>query len=172
MPYENEICQLAKGALAVHGRLLEVVFLKGNKDSLLVFADKTVIPVLHRNYGYDLRKEAYAMKLANEHSGTDYFSLLAFGYTGTGSACYSNFLSTAGFQRTNVGNISAPMKLKPNGTEVKGSYRDDDSIEWQDGSVTPKAFPLPNPKPETPELNNKSKLVSKPSDNPWWKFWL
>ena len=163
MPYENEIYQLAKGALATHGKLLEVVFLNGNKDSLLVFADNTVIPVLHRQHGYDISREAYAMQLAYEHGGTDYFSLLAFGYTGTGSTCYANFLSAAGFRSTNVGNISAPLKLKPNGTTVNGSYQDDGSIEWEDGSVTPEL---------KQQAKSVEKSVEKHLDKPWWKFWL
>ena len=42
MPYEPEMAQLAKGAIAAHGQLKEVVFLEANKDSFLVFADGTV----------------------------------------------------------------------------------------------------------------------------------
>jgi hypothetical protein len=102
MPYEREVEQLAKGAIAAHGPLKEVVFLEANKDSLLVFSDGAVIPVLHQQHGYDIRQEAYAAQLAREHSGTDYFSLLAFGYSGTGPSCYATFLQTAGFQSTNV----------------------------------------------------------------------
>jgi hypothetical protein len=136
MPYEREMEQLAKGALAAHGRLQEVVFLEVNKDSLLVFADGTVIPVLHEQHGYDIRREVYAIQLAREHSGTDYFSLLAFGYSGTGPTCFEVFLRTAGFQATNVENAPAPSKLRSDGSVVPGTASGK-SIEWADGSDTP-----------------------------------
>ena len=179
MPYEREIEQLAKGALAAHGQLQEVIFLEANKDSLLVFADRTVIPVLHQQHGYDIRGEAYAMQLAREHSGTDYFSLLAFGYSGTGPSCYGVFLSTAGFQSTNVEKLSAPLKLKPDGSTVQGTERDG-SIEWADGSETPvpdsasnrpKAAPALVQRKE-PSYHAAAAAQVKPTQKKrWWAFW-
>ena len=148
MPYEREIEQLAKGALAAHGQLQEVVFLEANKDSLLVFSDGTVIPVLHQQHGYDIRGEAYAMQLARDHSGTDYFSLLAFGYSGTGPSCYAVFLRTAGFQSTKVEKLSAPLKLRLNGSTIQGTEHGG-SIEWADGSQTPAPGRSGRPKPAT-----------------------
>jgi hypothetical protein len=136
MPYEAEIRQLAAGAVARHGSLQEVLFLESNKDSLLVFEDGTVIPILHREYKYDLRHEPYAVQLAIEHSGTDYFSMLAFGYSGTGPACYAEFLLAAGFQAADVEHLKAPLKLKKDGAVVHGS-RANGLIAWEDGSPTP-----------------------------------
>jgi hypothetical protein len=178
MPYEQEIEQLAKGALAAHGQLREVVFLEANKDSMLVFADETVIPVLHQQHGYDIRGEAYAMELARKHSGTDYFSLLAFGYSGTGPSCYAVFLRTAGFQATNVENVSAPLRLKADGRTVQGAERGG-SIEWYDGSETP----VPGrsrtpPKPAAPPVLRKETAYAAPAaqtpsaeKKKWWAFW-
>ena len=178
MPYERETEQLAKGALATHGQLQEVVFLEANKDSLLVFADGTVIPVLHQQHGFDIRGEAYAMQLAREHSGTDYFSLLAFGYSGTGPSCYAVFLRTAGFQSTNVEKISVPVKLKPDGTTVQGTDRNG-SIEWADGSGTPvpgrysgaTAAPMPQSRKETSAQAAAVAPLKPTPKRSWWAFW-
>ena len=178
MPYEREIERLAKGALAAHGQLQEVVFLEANKDSFLIFADGTVIPVLHKQHGYDIRGEAYAVQLASEHSGTDYFSLLAFGYSGTGPSCYAVFLRTAGFQSTDVETLSAPLKLRPDGSTIQGTDRDG-SIEWADGSATPvpgRDTSRPKPAPVPPQHKNPHVVAAAAQVKPnpkkkWWAFW-
>jgi hypothetical protein len=178
MPYEPEMAQLAKGAIAAHGQLKEVVFLEANKDSFLVFADGTVIPVLHQQHGYDIRGEAYAVQLAREHSGTDYFSLLAFGYSGTGPSCYAVFLRTSGFQSTNVEKLSAPLKLRPDGSTIQGTDRNG-SVEWADGSATPvpgraTSRPKPAPVPPRKETSTRMAAAAQVKPNPkkkWWAFW-
>jgi len=171
MAYEREIEQLANGAIAAHGQLKEVVFLENNKDSLLIFSDGTVIPVLHQSRGYDIRNEAYAVQLARDHSGTDYYGLLAFGYTGTGPTCYAAFLRTAGFQNANVEGIAAPLKLRPNGSLVRGTAHGG-SIEWEDGTQTPKPSTANRPQATATKPVVKEIPVIKPkSEKRWWAFW-
>ncbi len=124
MPYESQMSNLAKGAINLHGELIEVLFLKNNnKDSVLVFSDGAVVPVEYRYHGYDIRQEAYAFRVAAQLGGTDPFSLLTFGYSGTGPQCYAAFLDTAGFLDTNVVDIKAPLKLKADGTRINGTNR-------------------------------------------------
>lgn len=124
MPYESQMSDLANGAVNLHGNLQEVLFLKNNnKDSILVFSDGTVLPVDYRMHGYDIRREAYAFRAAAQLGGTDPFSLLTFGYSGTGPKCYAAFLETAGFLDTNVVDINAPLKLKAEGTRINGTNR-------------------------------------------------
>ncbi len=124
MAYESQMINLAKGAINLHGKLEEVLFLKNNnKDSILVFSDGTSLPVEHSRHGYDIRRESYAFRVAAELGGTDPFSLLTFGYSGTGPQCYSTFLDTAGFLDTNVVDIEAPLKLSADGNKIKGITR-------------------------------------------------
>ena len=136
MSYETQMVKLAEGAIDVHGQLEEVVFLERDNDSLLVFSDGTVLPVLHQKHGYNIKKEFYAFQVAAELGGTDPFSPLAFGYKGTGPTCYATFLSIAGFQSTNVEEVIPPLKLKPDGSKVRGTLCDDGSIKWEDDSQT------------------------------------
>ena len=176
MPYEPEMAQLAKGATAAHGQLKEIVFLEANKDSLLVFSDGTVLPALHQQHGYDIRREAYATQLARDHSGTDYSSLLAFGYSGTGPTCYAAFLRAAGFHSTNVEKLTAPLKLRWDGSQVRGAERNG-SIEWEDGSETPAPSTAKLKTPEMPQVRPISRQPSNlqqsppPKTNKWWQFW-
>lgn len=124
MPYESQMSDLAEGAINLHGELEEVLFLKNNnKDSVLVFSDGTVLPVEHSMHGYDIRRESYAFPVAAQLGGTDPFSLLTFGYSGTGPKCYAAFLDAAGFLDTNVVDINAPLKLKADGTRINGIKR-------------------------------------------------
>ncbi len=123
MPYETQMIALSLGATALHGPLREVVFLEANKNSILVFADGTQLPVQHRSHGYDVRQEAYAFRVAAELGGTDPFSMLTFGYSGTGPRCYSVFLRTAEFKQTDVENIEAPLILRADGTKITGVRR-------------------------------------------------
>jgi len=114
---------LAKGAMDLHGQLKEVIFLSKNKDSVLVFSDGTALPVQHGSHGYDIRREPYALRVAAGLGGTDPFSLLAFGYSGTGPACYATFLRAAGFKQTDVVDIEPPLKLRADGSKVGGARR-------------------------------------------------
>ena len=144
MSYETQMMQLARFATRAHGALNEVVFLSGNKDILLVFADGLVLPTQSSMDRSDIRFQA----LSDEYStyleayksiglgNTPAYDLLAFGYGGTGSTCFSTFLTTTGFRRTNVENISAPLRLRRDGSEVRGTGQGD-LIQWEDGSETP-----------------------------------
>jgi hypothetical protein len=123
MAYESQMIALAEGAVTLHGKLNEVIFLSKSKDSLLVFEDGTSLPVQHGSHGYDLRREPYAFRVAASLGGTDPFSLLAFGYSGTGSTCYAAFLRAAGFKQPNVVDISPPVKLRADGSTVSGMSR-------------------------------------------------
>jgi len=122
MAYEPQIIALANGAKKLHGELEEVLFLENdNKDSILVFADGTTLPVAHQRHGYNIRSEAYAFPVAAQLGGTDPFSLLTFGYWGTGPECYAAFLDACGFVDPNVKEIKAPLRLKADGKRVQGA---------------------------------------------------
>ena len=134
MVYEGQMMKLARGALSAHDELLEVVFVnKSAYDSRLVFSDRTILPVKHRQAGYDISREFYAYEVARELGGTDPFSLLTFGYAGTGPTCYSVFLRTAGFRSPNVEDVEPPLKLRADGSRVRGTVRGE-WVEWEDGS--------------------------------------
>jgi len=134
MPYEQQMIRLAGEATAAHGSLNEVIFVNKNTyDSRLVFSDGTVLPVKHRLAGYDIGRESYAFPIARELGGTDPFSLLTFGYSGTGPSCYETFLSSLGFKNPNVEDIVPPLKLRPDGSRISGTVRGN-WIEWEDGS--------------------------------------
>jgi tetratricopeptide (TPR) repeat protein len=134
MVYESQMIKLTRGAVAAHGKLLEVIFMnKSTYDSRLVFSEGTILPVKHRQAGYDISQESYAYQVAIELGGTDPFSMLTFGYSGTGPTCYSTFLRTAGFRNPDVEDIEAPLKLRTDGSRVRGMVRGD-WVEWEDGS--------------------------------------
>ena len=148
MVYERQMRRLAKHMINFYGKLNEVAFLEKNEDSLLVFSSGAVFSVKKCGAGLDPRVEytidmdtpfilgGTITKIAASLGGTNPFSLLTFGYSGTGADCYSTFLSTAGFKITNVKDIDPPLKLKSDGTQVRGTIRGE-SIEWEDGSETP-----------------------------------
>lgn len=136
MVYESQMEELANGAISLHGKLKEVVFLEKNDKSLLVFSDGAVLSVESLKAGFDIRRESYSLRVAAQLGGTNPFSLLTFGYSGTGPKCYSTFLSVAGFKSTNVKDIDPPLKLKEDGTRVRGAIRGE-SVEWEDGSEIP-----------------------------------
>jgi hypothetical protein len=151
MSYEAQMQRFAKGAAAAHGQLVEVVFLKGDsQDSLLVFADGAAVPVLHQKHGYKISREHYAFSIAAELGGQDPFEFLRFGYSGTGPTHYSYFLTAAGFRETDVSNINEPLRLKRDGTKIRGIAKPE-QVEWQDGTVT--GFQLPS------------------TSKKWWHFW-
>jgi hypothetical protein len=138
MPYEEHVAQLARCAVRHHGDLNEVVFLGGNKDCLLVFADGTVIaPANDGSLKHEYQTYDGYGEIAQQLGGTHPYSLLAFGYQGTGSNCFAAFLDTAGFD-TSVGDIesiSPPVRLRAAGGS--GTAGDGGSVEWEDHSETP-----------------------------------
>lgn len=149
MPYESQMSDLAEGAIALHGELVEVLFLKNNnKDSVLVFSDGAVVPIDYHYHGYDIRQEAYAFRVAAQLGGTDPFSLLTFGYSGTGPKCYAAFLETAGFLDTNVADINAPLKLMAEGTRINGTNR---QAKWTQ-EITGKSIDEARQKIEQPKF--------------------
>jgi hypothetical protein len=122
MAYEAQMIALAKGAMKLHGNLQAVLFLKNdNKDSMLIFSDGTALPVAYRFHGYDIRSEGYAFPVAAQIGGTDPFSLLTFGYSGTGPECYATFLNAAGFVNANVKDVRAPLRLTVDGKRIGGA---------------------------------------------------
>ena len=140
MPYEAQCAQLARCTVGHHGDLKEVVFLSGNKDYLLVFADGTV---LAPSDGGSLKREyeAYAGygEIAQQLGGTQPYSLLAFGYQGTGPRCFASFLKTAGFNvsESDIVQMSPPLRLRADGSRVSGHAGDGGRIRWEDQSDTP-----------------------------------
>ena len=136
MVYERQMRGLAREMIRFDGKLKEVAFLEKNEDSLLVFSSGAVFSVKRCGAGLDTRVKYTIRRIAAQLGGTNPFSLLTFGYSGTGPYCYSIFLSTAGFKITNVEDIDQPLKLKLDGTQVRGAIRGE-SIKWEDGSETP-----------------------------------
>lgn len=145
MPYESEVTVLAQGALAAHGSLEEVVFLRTNDFSLLVFSDGFVLPTWFTEEGDDdwkamndeATKYSYQAEVARSLGGTHPMSLLTFGYSGTGPTCFARFLQTAGFSSTSVEDVRPPLKLRKDGSRVSGTVKDE-MVEWEDGSETPR----------------------------------
>lgn len=118
MPYESEMAELARCAVGHHGELKEVVFIDGNKDYELVFADGTTLrpsneESLRREYG---GYPGY-MAIAGRLGGTHPYSLLTFGYQGTGPACMTTFLKTCGFavSESQIVDLSPPARLRKDG---------------------------------------------------------
>jgi len=145
MPYESEVTALAQGALAAHGKLEEVVFLRANDYSLLVFSDGFVLPTWFTQQGdedwealnEEATKHSYQAEIAQRLGGTHPMSLLTFGYSGTGPDCFARFLQTAGFTSTSVEDIRPPLRLLKNGSRVGGT-QDGEIVAWEDGSETPR----------------------------------
>jgi len=135
MPYESQARQLARGAIKAHGDLKEVVFIEPNTNSLLIFSDGTVLSLTELRAGKGVGGERYAFPIAASLGGTNPFTLLAFGYSGTGPDCFSAFLEEAGFQDTQVGDIRETIKLLPDGRRIKGEIRENE-IAWEDGTAT------------------------------------
>ena len=140
-PYESQLIQLARDMIGAHGPLREVAFLQKNENSLLVFADGVVIPTLGAT------------------------NMLTFGYHGQGPRYFSTFLSTAGFKETNVENINPPLKLRADGSQVRGTERAG-LIEWEDGSETPTPIEWEDGS-ETPTPTG----VKPTEQKKWWQFW-
>jgi hypothetical protein len=174
--------QLARGAIRAHGLLKEVVFLQANKYSLLVFSDGTVLPTSFAARGdtrwtaiaHEVNAYKYLEEVANQLGGTDPLSLLAFGYSGTGSQCFSTFLSTAGFKSTNVEKISTPLKLRADGSQVHGT-KQGELIEWEDGSENASPAYIGTQKkasaPQTQSTTQKPASATPTTKKKWWEFW-
>jgi hypothetical protein len=136
------IDQLAQGAQALHGQLEAVYFIDGNKNCILQFADGTL---LHpRRWSQNVphaRKEIYALKIAQAMHGQDPYSLLAFGYDGTGSSAFATFLRECGFAQFHVADIVPPVKLDRAGNRITGTVNGD-HVEWNDGTTSPTSIDL------------------------------
>lgn len=155
MSYEAQIAQLARVAMGHHGQLKEVILLSPNKDFLLVFSDGTVLrPDSDADLTREYRTYAGYGEVAAQLGGTHPYSLLAFGYQGTGPTCFSRFLQVAGFKSTDVVNITTPVRLRRDGTQVRGTSQGG-QYQWEDGS------PMPGTG-STPEGRSTAK---------WWQFW-
>jgi hypothetical protein len=123
MPYEAQIAQLARCAGRNHGTLAEVVFRRGNKDFTLIFSDGTeVSPANPQSLEREYSTFAGYREIAEQLGGTHPYSLLAFGYQGTGSECFAAFLRAAGFDVSvsDIENVSPPVRLRRNGSWVDG----------------------------------------------------
>ena len=80
MPYETQSAELARCAIRNHGDLKEVVFISGNKDYQLVFADGTALePSNDTSLKHEYGAYAGCAEIAGELGGTHPYSLLAFG---------------------------------------------------------------------------------------------
>ena len=109
-----------------------------NYISLLVFSDGIVLPTFY-SVRYDERWMAIAQivntfkyidEIAGRIGGTDPLSLLTFGYSGTGSKCFAAFLGAAGFLSTDVEKINPPLRLRPDGSKVRGTWHGE-TVQWK-----------------------------------------
>jgi len=142
MPYETQTAELARVAVRNHGELKEVVFLSGNKDYSLVFADGTVLtPSNDDSLKHEYSTYAGYAEIAQELGGTHPYSLLAFGYQGTGPGCFANFLKTAGFDVTEnvIVGIEPPIRLHRDGSLSSGAEDDSGRVEAEGPAGIPAA---------------------------------
>ena len=142
MPYETQTAELARVAVRNHGELKEVVFLSGNKDYSLVFADGTVLtPSNDDSLKHEYSTYAGYAEIAQALGGTHPYSLLAFGYQGTGPGCFANFLKTAGFDVTEsvIVGIEPPIRLHRDGSLASGAEDDSGHAEAKEQGETPAA---------------------------------
>ncbi len=123
MAYEAQSAEMARCAVRNHGELKEVEFLSGNKDYVLVFADGTRLrPYAGESLQHEYSTYAGYAEIAQALGGTHPYSLLAFGYQGTGPGCFTTFLKTAGFDVTEkvMVDISPGVRLRRDGTILSG----------------------------------------------------
>ena len=142
MPYETQTAELARVAVRNHGELKEVVFLSGNKDYSLVFADGTVLtPSNDDSLKHEYSAYAGYAEIAQQLGGTHPYSLLAFGYQGTGPGCFANFLKTSGFDVTEdvIVGIEPPIRLHRDGSLSSGAEDDSGHAEAEEAAETPTA---------------------------------
>jgi len=154
MPYETQTAELARIAVRNHGELKEVIFLSGNKDYSLVFADGTVLtPSNSDSLKHEYSTYAGYAEIAQQLGGTDPYSLLAFGYQGTGPGCFANFLKTAGFDVTEsvIVGIEPPIRLQRDGSLASSTEEGDTDAQKEAETATPAAMPTaavePSPEP-------------------------
>jgi hypothetical protein len=164
MSNESQMVDLANAMSRAHGILKEVVFLNGNKNILLIFSDKLILPT-DCNSVNDVRGnviQAEFMKypiygiLVKELGGQSPLGLLAYGYSGTGPKNLSKFLHSSGFKNFEVENITPPLRLLRDGSEVHGVIKDE-IIEWEDGKNMFNAG-----------MGEMPKFIK---EKKWWKFW-
>jgi hypothetical protein len=154
MAYETQTAQLARVAVRHHGELKEVIFISGNKDYSLVFADGTVLtPSDDGSLKHEYETGEGYGEIAQALGGTHPYSLLAFGYQGTGPGCFANFLKTAGFEVTeaDIVAISPPARLQKDGTptgdnEDKGADAPKEAETTTPAATSPAAVE-PSPAP-------------------------
>lgn len=146
MEYDLLMRQFARGMTSAHGDLREVVFYDAsNYISILCFKDGTNLPTRYYDKGdkffqtiaYSVNHYPYMDAAGSQIGDQDPLSLLTFGYGGTGSRCYSVFLESCGFTRTAVDGITAPYRLRRDGTGA-GGQGSKDVIQWEDGTQTPR----------------------------------
>lgn len=80
MGYEDQMRQIARQMIAMHGNLVEVNCISGHHPCHieLLFADG------HK-------------EIVGDHNGQVDISMMKFGYMGTGTTCFHAFLNEAGF---------------------------------------------------------------------------
>lgn len=176
MEPESLMTDLATGMTHVHGKLTEVVFLQGNKNIILVFSDRTMLPTdcdaVSDGRGVviqgELQKHALYGPLCTA-LGQSPLQCLAFGYTGTGSRCLARFLRAAGFSSTDVETIAPPLRLRPDGSQVRGVVQGE-LIEWEDGKKMSNAGLHEMPEYLKSPASRKMR-GSGPEKKASWKFW-
>lgn len=116
--YDSNMKQLASKMQQAHGDLIEVYFIEtGKYQSILHFYDGTYFPTKPGS-DRDLNILKYAFQNYNyipPDGQIDPLPLLTFGYSGTGSQCFSVFLSCFGFRLHNVDDMSSGKKLTKDG---------------------------------------------------------
>ena len=165
MPYEQQTAELARLAVRHHGELQEVIFIDGNKEYSLVFADGTVLtPYNPESLKHEYSTYAGYGDIAQELGGTHPFSLLAFGYQGTGPGCFANFLKTAGFDVTEqvIVDISPPVRLRRDGSQVTGTGGGAAPEAPKEDAATPKTEPAA----ETPAPEPAAAVAEDPAPEP------
>jgi hypothetical protein len=100
MQSESNIYEDGKNIVKKHGKLLEIICLSYPSNILYTFSN----------------------------SGTISFpknTMFTFGYHGTGSKFFTTFLNGAGFNVSldTIASINAPMKLKEDGTKIRGQTK-------------------------------------------------
>jgi hypothetical protein len=152
MPYGTQATELARCATRNHGDLREVVFLSGNNDYEARFADGVALrPHDDASLQHEYGTYAGYGEIARELGGTHPYSLLAFGYHGTGTGCFTTFLKTAGFQvsENDMAEVSPPARLRPEGFVGLGAASEESGGAKEAGETprTDPAVAAPEPRP-------------------------
>jgi hypothetical protein len=176
MEPQSQMTDLANGMTRAHGNLKEVVFLQKNKNIILIFSDGIMLPTDCKSVSdgrgaviqSEFTKHAFYGTLFRA-LGQSPLEFLAFGYIGTGPQCLSTFLRAAGFKSTNVENITSPLRLKADGSQVRGVVQGE-LIEWDDGKKMSNAGLGEMPKFSQPPSSPKAQSSSE-TKKAWWEFW-